>query len=322
MAPPIESDAIFAGARAVDHGPSMRGGWRFVSATLIDSNLLRRHGPAGVITYPAGSSFGPRRLADYELLLVVTGSARLRLDQHDLLLAAGSVMLSCPGAVDHYRWDALRPTTHYWAHFDLTDRSRITESWCRHMAADPLPTMLFRRLVQLDTAPHRTTTALATQCLTLLLNLTMATPAIPAHDPLPVDHAMQRAITAVRETWARDGLRPISRRELARLSAVSEAQLSRLFRQHTGTAPVHALEGVRLIHAVHLLSRSNLTIAAVAVATGFTSPFHLSRRCSALLGIAPSSLRDEQSAQSRLAVLAAPIHGLAEAVTRDPTTSP
>jgi AraC family transcriptional regulator of arabinose operon len=110
-------------------------------------------------------------------------------------------------------------------------------------------------------------------------------------------------------------VRAIDRRELAALAAVSESHLSRIFDGTIGLAPVHALEAVRLIRAVHLLSRSNLTVAAVAAATGFTSPYHFSRRCSTVLGLPPSRLRDETTAASQLAGLPAAVHRLADTLT-------
>jgi transcriptional regulator GlxA family with amidase domain len=51
-----------------------------------------------------------------------------------------------------------------------------------------------------------------------------------------------------------------------------------VFRHHYGIGPVAAVELLRLARAATLLSRSNLSVAAVARDTGFANPYHFSRR--------------------------------------------
>jgi AraC family transcriptional regulator of arabinose operon len=159
---------------------------------------------------------------------------------------------------------------------------------------------------------------LASQCLAVLINLLLVDSDAPEAGTSADDSVLRRAISGVREVWARDGQRPIGRHELARLATASEAHLSRVFTQTLGVPLVHAPEAVRLTHAAHLLSRSNLTVAAVAAATGFGSPYHLSRRCTALLGLPPTRLRDEAVASEALAALPAAVarlaYGLSESV--------
>ncbi len=73
----------------------------------------------GFASNPAGATFGPRRMTDFEFVWMVQGNADYFWGNRHELLPEGSVTLCRPGAVDRFRWDPDRPSMHGFFHFDV-----------------------------------------------------------------------------------------------------------------------------------------------------------------------------------------------------------
>lgn len=80
---------------------------------------------------------------------------------------------------------------------------------------------------------------------------------------------------------------------IARQVALSQRQLDRLFRKHTGTSPVRYYLDVRLDRARGLVTQTELAVLDVAVACGFSSNAQFSRTYKARFGLPPSRDRIE-----------------------------
>ncbi len=78
---------------------------------------------------------------------------------------------------------------------------------------------------------------------------------------------------------------------LAGRLGVGERQLRRLFRQHLGAAPVSVAQTRRVLLAKALIQESDLSMAQVALASGFGSVRRFNETFQALYGRAPSALR-------------------------------
>ena len=78
---------------------------------------------------------------------------------------------------------------------------------------------------------------------------------------------------------------------LAGRLGVGERQLRRLFRQHLGAAPVSVAQTRRVLLAKALIQESDLSMAQVALASGFGSVRRFNETFQALYGRAPSELR-------------------------------
>ena len=70
-----------------------------------------------IAVYPAGATFGPRRLNDYEFVWMLEGDAEYRWNERRMDAPEGSVLLCRPPATDAFRWDARRRTRHAFFHF-------------------------------------------------------------------------------------------------------------------------------------------------------------------------------------------------------------
>ena len=78
---------------------------------------------------------------------------------------------------------------------------------------------------------------------------------------------------------------------LATRLGMGERQLRRLFRQHLGAAPVSVAQTRRVLLAKQLIHESDLSMAEVAMASGFGSVRRFNETFQALYGRAPSDLR-------------------------------
>jgi len=78
---------------------------------------------------------------------------------------------------------------------------------------------------------------------------------------------------------------------LAGRLGVGERQLRRLFRQHLGAAPVSVAQTRRVLLAKALIQESDLSMAQVALASGFGSVRRFNETFQALYGRVPSELR-------------------------------
>jgi AraC family transcriptional regulator, regulatory protein of adaptative response / DNA-3-methyladenine glycosylase II len=78
---------------------------------------------------------------------------------------------------------------------------------------------------------------------------------------------------------------------LAGRLGVGERQLRRLFRQHLGAAPVSVAQTRRILLAKALIQESDLSMAQVALASGFGSVRRFNETFQTLYGRPPSALR-------------------------------
>jgi len=82
--------------------------------------------------------------------------------------------------------------------------------------------------------------------------------------------------------------RPLPPRELARLAGLSVRQLERLFAQHLGSTITRHYLRIRLEHARILLRQTALSVAEIALATGFVVSTHFSKSYRWQFGVAPT----------------------------------
>jgi AraC-like DNA-binding protein len=84
---------------------------------------------------------------------------------------------------------------------------------------------------------------------------------------------------------------PISMAEMAQLAGLSTTHFNRRFRELLRVTPTQYLRSVRIQAAQNLLANTPNTLAAIAVAVGFTDQSHFTRRFREATGITPSQWR-------------------------------
>ena len=257
-----------------------------------------------VAEYPAGATFGPRRLDDFEFVWMLRGAATWNADDgRSVSLRPGVLLLVGPGTRDRYAWDPAGPCRHAYVHFRV-EAAADPAGWPVSRRADPdgpLPGLLAYLLWLGSRAPagwqRRVDDVLG------LLLATYVDGPLPEPDP-PLSAALGAVVDHVRTVWGDGRLRQVSLGELAGAASVSTGYLARSFRRQYGVGPVTAFERLRLARAASMLLRSNYPITVIADECGFADQYHFSRRFSAAYRIPPSHYRRLGSGADADAVLA------------------
>lgn len=266
----------------------------------------------GATVYPPGSTFGPRRMADYEFVWIIEGNAIAQYDDQRMEAPSGSVLLCRPGMTDRYEWARDSRTIHAFIHFDFKPpRTGWPEiaSWplIRNMPVDDVIRPLFRYVLALYPLPEPSRSALLLPCLDLMIRAyvtgKMAT-VIEPHANLP--DPVEKALKLIHENAFQEHPPSLSLPRLARAAHVTPEHLCRLFQRTLKRTPLQCLRLARLERAAILMERTNLAIKQVADSTGFASPYHFSRSFQRIYGFSPRSYRRSVQAGKTIPTSAVP----------------
>lgn len=249
----------------------------------------------GVVDYPPGAVFGPRRMGDFEFVWMLEGHALYSWGNDAVEAPPNSIVLCRPGHTDAFRWDPENRTRHAFFHFDLPEIPLglpPVETWpmVRVMEEGDILRPLFRYVLtwaDSDRAGLLETTILH-MVRSFVTGQVQTRP--PPDDPLP--EAIVRALTHVRNRLNADPSAAIRFEELVEASCVTGPHLCRLFKRYTGYTPGETVRLARLDRAASLLARSNYSIKEIAALCGFATPFHFSRAFKQAYGQSPQHLRD------------------------------
>jgi AraC-like DNA-binding protein len=261
---------------------------------VCSSSLSKDHPvdrPA-VADHPPGAHLARRVIDDYELVWMLRGRARLVTDDAAVPLPPGQLLLLPPGVPHGLAWDPRQPSRHGYLHFgpehfdvppgDIQVRAMT--------ARDPLDGLCayllwLGRREQDDWEPAVRAT------LRFLLATFVDGPLPEPEDRSPLTAPLEAAVAHLRRTWGRLPLRRIGVDELARAAAVSRGYLHRLFHDAFGRGPAPAMERARCSRVETLLTRTDLTVEAIARQCGFADLSHLSHRFAAIHGLSPTAYR-------------------------------
>lgn len=236
--------------------------------------------------YPPGAHLPRRVIDDHELVWLLHGQATL-VCSSPVVLSPGQLLLIPPGWPHAIDWAPRQPARHGYVHFrqsDVTSQLPATMLVVPMSGADPLAS-LCAYLVRLgSTGP----TALAT--LDYLVRLMLTAP-----EPSPVPPPVAAAVDHLKRSWSRLPMTRIGVAELAAAIHVSRGYLNRLFRATFDVSAAEALECLRFARAEPLLTRTDLSVEAVATQCGFADLSHFSHRFTARYGVAPSRYTGETS---------------------------
>jgi AraC family transcriptional regulator len=250
---------------------------------------------AGVATYPAGATFGPRLMRDWEWVWLIEGAARYRHGEQIVQAPPGSIVLCRPGATDFFWWDTTQHTRHAYFHFEI---EQIPHDWppietwplVREAAEGDIMRPLFRHFLTWHGRGDQMLIQLTMQhMLTAWVQGQTATRDVPTQ-ALP--EAVERAYQYLQRRLEAEPTTSISLGDLAREACVSREHLCRVFKETTGRSPAETVRMARLDRAAILLARSNYSVNEIARLCGFASPFHFSRQFKAAFHLSPTALRD------------------------------
>jgi AraC family transcriptional regulator len=249
------------------------------------------HRPA-VAHYPPGAGLPLRVIKDYEFVWMLRGRASFVMGGEERLLMPGQLLLVPPRVQHSLRWDPDEASRHGYVHFGQEDVSLSIAPQVRLVrmsSADPLAG-LRAYLLWVGSSEGSGWEVAVRRTLEFMLTLLEAGP-LPSEEVSPrVAQPMRGVVSHLQREWSQLPLR-VGIAELAAAANVSRGYLNRLFREAFGMTASVALERVRCSQAEALLTRTDLTIAAIARQCGYADSAHFSHRFSNIHGIPPSQYR-------------------------------
>ncbi len=109
----------------------------------------------------------------------------------------------------------------------------------------------------------------------------------------PIGYTVPEGLREAMLLMERNLEEPLSITEIAKHAELSQRQLERLFRRHTGLTPVRYYLNIRLDRARGLITQTELSIAEVASACGFGSSDQLARAYKMRFGTTPTMDKTE-----------------------------
>jgi len=255
-----------------------------------------------VVHYRPGDKLSQRTLEDFELVLMIEGTAIYHLGSVGHKAPPGSIIIARPGFQETYTWDAKSPTRHAYVHFDAEcfplDWPRL-KSWPILIEnPDPVIAPMFRHLLG-RIASHGETAwpilsawpeeSLFMECLLGILLKPPSDQGLSVAHRLPEQvHASLNFMRSILETNPHHALQL---GELSNRAGVTEKHLCRLFQKALGHAPMETFRLLKLQLAMALLGRSSLAIKEIADRCGFENPLYFTRCFTRVYGKSPSETR-------------------------------
>jgi AraC-like DNA-binding protein len=255
--------------------------------------------PTDVGWYPKAQHHFRRRekgAAQHILILCIRGSgwfemggARRALHQnHALLIPAGSPHTY--GASERKAWSI------HWLHFLGDDAPYFFTLLRRNNPVVPVEPALVPKLEALFTDATNALSAGftqqaiigAAQAMRHLLGLLFfSNRAFHPRTKAPSAETIESALGFMRERV--DAM--VSVEELARCTQLSATHFSRLFRQHTGFAPMEYFTHLKIQRACRFLTLTPLSVKEIAARIGYDDPYYFSRVFRRVMGTPPVAYR-------------------------------
>ena len=265
----------------------------------LSERLLRiRHTDAvtfGDFIYAPGGRLGPRTQADFQLVLLFSGSAAIQVDDRPVELRPGEVGVLEPGRREFFTFAPAGPTHHGWCSARPGVLAARLEARLAAAAREGKKAVISARLAQLleiaFPIPQPAVDLLASLARTVFEEFLCA---VEAGAPDPVRPPLPAAVRRARDFIDAHYPEPVDLARLGRAAGVAPKHLGKLFRQHLGVTPVRHLWQVRTARGAQLLTETGLTLGEIAGRVGFQNPFHFSRLIRQEFGVSPRQLRAER----------------------------
>jgi AraC-like DNA-binding protein len=254
-----------------------------------------------VVSYRPGDELPPRVLEDYEIVLMLEGTASYHLGSEMHKVPPGAIILARPGFREKYAWDRQRPTRHAYLHFDFAVPPRELPPPARWPMVisnpDPVAAPMMRHLLGRVASrkgtswPSLRAGAAEEAFLAVLLGV-LVEPARgigPRGPELPGQ--VHAGLAVMRDVLETDPCRRVSLDELAERASVTGKHLCRLFRGSLGYPPLATFRLLKMQLAMALLGRSNLSVKEIAERCGFDNPLYFTRIFTRLYQAPPTAIR-------------------------------
>ncbi|MFT8420050.1 MAG: GlxA family transcriptional regulator [Gluconacetobacter sp.] len=207
-------------------------------------------------------------------------------------LCTGTFALAEAGLLRGYRcaihWENLGAIREEFPEIDIVDELFVIDRDRMTCTGGAVPLDMMLRIVAAHVGPARAR-EIAMQFLLARDRTGSEAQPVIALDPLPP--SLGRAVQLMESRIDQK----LSVGEIASAAGLSERQLERLFRTHTGATPAAYLAAARLERARRLLRQTSMSVTDVGIACGFMSLTHFSTAFRNRFGYAPRQERQRQA---------------------------
>jgi AraC family transcriptional regulator, arabinose operon regulatory protein len=253
--------------------------------------LTVKYSKPGTVIYAPGGCFGPRIQQDLQLVLLHTGSMRVKIDGVLLQVPTGHITLLKPGHEEVFVFAKAQETWHRWiavsveevplsmlhvlnelpAYIPISDRmNRIVE--------------LMLLLVSSGLSCEEVLNDLGRAALMLYVS------EAKHYNTIEIIHP---AVLAVKEYIQQNYVRDCSLPLLAKIANLTLEHLIRVFQRDAGMTPIKYMWHYRLNQGLELLRSTGLSIGEIAESIGFKTSYHFARMVKQDTGKTASEIRRE-----------------------------
>lgn len=235
-----------------------------------------------------------RILHEWQLILVEAGRGQLEFrNRRPLLLQPGALIILPPGAWHRYRPNDETGWTTRWFGFGGALTARLTERGffdaqgdVRNLAAAPPLVRSFRDVVDHLLSWNGARPLSAAAHIWAFISELADTP--PGKAP---DTARAQLIRQAQTFIAQNSAQTVDFAALAARLGLPYRTFRHVFTRETGMPPLHYQLAIRFKRARNLLQSSDLAVAEIAHALGFSSPWRFSHAFTRAVGLSPLAYR-------------------------------
>lgn len=264
---------------------------RTVSALAVYNTGLQR--------CESGYCWGPGVRDHYLLHYVTEGQGSFHFRSKVFLLSRGDMFLAYPHETISYQADPENPWTYCWVGFNGLDAGTLLK---QTDFSPESPVLHFEN----DDTPHALLTEIyacrggrAFEMLQMTGKLYMFLSFLLRHSRRETRRRYQPGLSHVRRACAfiaNNFSSAITVEDVAAHVGVCRSRLYRAFQEHMEISPAQYLTRFRMEQACLLLTKSDLSIKAVAYSVGYEDPLYFSRRFREVMGSPPSEYGEKAGA--------------------------
>ena len=246
-------------------------------------------------TWPKLPTLRPRGRVDWQIIYIAAGKGHFILDNQEVIVPAGNMILYQPRQVQNYFYYGADKTQVWFVHFSGREVRNIlkhyeipTDGYILHTGISREYEALFRRmrdeLVNCSWGYEEMLTYLFRALLmTMHRHMTEKAPRISGF----VQDEIERARIYFDEHYKEE----ISIEQYAASRSMSTSWFNRSFKNAMGTSPMKYILDIRIRNAQVLLETTDYSISDIAALIGYDNPLYFSRLFSKAKGLSPSRYR-------------------------------
>lgn len=261
---------------------------RLINLTRVNHGRHGAHTVFGEAFYTPGGICGPRIQQDWQLVILLSGSAVSCIGREKRSMGPGQATLQVPGQSETVIYDANQPTHHLWV---AVKPEAVSTDLSKKLAEAPkvanVPDAL-SKIMDLVMAQPRYEGALGAQWVDHMGIAAFLSFLCPMESS---DLRHQSVVEVAIRHMEQHLSDPECLASAAMAASVTPQHLARRFHAEVGLPPSEWLWRLRLERASDFLLHSGLSVSEIADRCGFKTLQHFSRRFSEQFGVSPARHR-------------------------------